>query len=57
MRPALAVYDTMQAMSNEIETLNLGLTTGTMPSCLHAVWGSHITSLMQSHRGMTDGST
>lgn len=26
--PALAVYDTMQAMSNEIETLNLGLTTG-----------------------------
>jgi ATP-dependent protease ClpP protease subunit len=28
LRPALAVYDTMQAMSNEIETLNLGLTTG-----------------------------
>lgn len=28
LRPALSVFDTMQAMSNEIETINIGLTTG-----------------------------
>lgn len=28
LRPALSVYDTMKAMSNEIETINIGLTTG-----------------------------
>lgn len=39
LRPALSVFDTMQAMSNEIETINIGLTTG-MGSFLCAA-GTH----------------
>ena len=28
LKPALSVYDTMMSIGNEIETINLGLTTG-----------------------------
>lgn len=38
LRPALSVYDTMKAMSNEIETINIGLTTGAFSQRPHHIY-------------------